>query len=150
MKTNIELKELAQQLAPYIAQELTRIPVFYGDPDRVKKGKGVKLINTFFNLSSGTVTIGDYTFFGNNVTILTGTHDITKKLEERKKSPTKGNDVHIGKGVWISSNAVIIGPCSIGDNAVIAAGSIVLPGVYEADSLYAGCPATLKKKINFN
>jgi acetyltransferase-like isoleucine patch superfamily enzyme len=144
-----QLKELAQKIAPHIAQELTRIPTFYGDRARLTCGHGVKLINTFFNLSSGCVKIGDHTFFGNNVTILTGTHDISKTLDERKKHPKKGNDIIIGNGVWIASGAVIIGPCEIGDNSVIAAGSILLPGKYDADCLYAGIPAKFKKKINF-
>ena len=132
-----ELSDLARKLAPLIAQELTRIPTFYGDKSRLKCEHGVKLVNTFFNLSSGNVTIGEHTFFGNNVTVLTGTHDISKIREERKKHPKKGNDIVIGKGVWIASNAVIIGPCTIGDKSVIAAGSILLPGEYKDNCLYA-------------
>lgn len=143
-----DLQTLARQLAPLIAQELLRQPRYYGGgPERVICGAGVKLINTFFNVNSGTVTIGDNSFFGHDVMCLTGSHDTSKFGEERKRFGRKGSDIVIGSGVWIASRAVILGPCRIGDNAVIAAGSVVLPGDYEANCLYAGAPAVLRKRL---
>ena len=143
-----DLAQLARQLAPLIAQELLRQPRYYGGgPERVVCGAGVKLINTFFNVNSGTVTIGDNSFFGHDVMCLTGSHDTSKFGEDRKRFGRKGSDIVIGAGVWIASRAVILGPCRIGDNSVIAAGSIVLPGDYEAGCLYAGAPATLRKRL---
>lgn len=147
--SNDELNRLAELLTPLISQRLLKTPTFWGPADRVSYSKSVKLVNTFFNLSSGKVVIGDNTFFGNHVSILTGTHDITQKDQNRKIVPKDGGDVIIGKGVWIASHAVIIGPCTIGDYAVIGAGSVVLPGIYEEGCLYAGSPATYKKHINF-
>lgn len=145
---NKDLAALARELAPYIAQELLRQPQYYGGgPDRVICGSGVKLINTFFNVNSGTVTIGDNSFFGHDVMCLTGSHDTSRFGEERKRFGRKGSDIKIGSGVWIASRAVILGPCVIGDNAVIAAGSVVLPGEYEANCLYAGVPAKLRKRL---
>ena len=34
--------------------------------------------NALFNVSGGDITIGEYAFFGHEVAVLTGTHDITK------------------------------------------------------------------------
>jgi len=149
---NLTLEEenlLAARLAPAISRYQKSTPFYYGDEARVHVSKKVKLVNTFFNLISGNVYIKSGTFFGNNVSVLTGTHDISLKDGLRKKAPTKGNDIHIGYGVWIASNATILGPCEIGDYAVIAAGSIVLPGKYEQGCLYAGVPAKFKKRIEF-
>ncbi len=145
-----QLKELASKLAPHIAFELTKTPVYYGNQGKVTCESNVKLANTFFNLNSGSVSIGEYTFFGNHVTVLTGSHNIQKLNKERQQYPRGGNDIVIGKGVWIASNSVILGPCTIGDNAVIASGAVLLPGVYKGNCLYAGVPAKLKKEINFN
>jgi acetyltransferase-like isoleucine patch superfamily enzyme len=145
-----DLQRLATLLTPIISKNLTTTPSYYGSKGQVTCGNSVSLMNTFFNLSSGNVIIGDYTFFGNNVSVLTGTHDITKKDYERLRAPIKGRDVIIGKGVWIASCSVIIGPCNIGDYAVIAAGSVVLPGTYDAGCVYTGIPATLKKQIKFD
>jgi acetyltransferase-like isoleucine patch superfamily enzyme len=151
--SNDQLLELAELLAPIltplISQRLLKIPTFWGKPSRVSYSKSVNLVNTFFNLSSGRVIIGDDTFFGNHVSILTGTHDITQKDQDRKIVSEDVGDVIIGKGVWIASHVVIIGPCTIGDYAVIGAGSVVLPGIYEEGCLYAGSPATYKKHIKF-
>ena len=149
---NLTLEEenlLASRLAPAISRYQNSTPFYYGNKSRVHAPKTVKLVNTFFNLMSGDVYIKTGTFFGNNVSVLTGTHDVTLKDGLRKKSPSKGNDIHIGHGVWIASNATILGPCEIGDYAVIAAGSVVVPGKYEQGCLYAGVPAKLKKRIEF-
>jgi|Laugrespbdmm15sd_2_1035082.scaffolds.fasta_scaffold02595_4 acetyltransferase-like isoleucine patch superfamily enzyme len=148
--SNDDLNKLAELLTPLISQRLLRTPSFWGSTKRLRCGASVELVNTFFNLSSGTVVIGDHTFFGNHVSVLTGTHDITQKDQIRKQHPKEGGDIVIGKGVWISSHSVIMGPCTIGDYAVIGAGSVLLPGVYEGGYLYAGSPAKSKKRIDFN
>ena len=144
---NEELLDLAKKLTPLIAFELTKTPVMYGNYGKVECESNVKLSNTFFNLNSGSVSIGEFTFFGNNVTVITGSHDISKTKKERWAFPRKGNDIVIGKGVWIASNAIILGPCTIGDNAVIASGSVVISGTYESNTFYAGVPAKYKRKI---
>ena len=40
--------------------------------------------NALFNVSGGTITVGKYAFFGHDVAILTGTHDIEKFGRERQ------------------------------------------------------------------
>jgi len=147
--TEEDLIKIANKVGPYVIDATLQTPRFLGGRQRLLCSKKVKIQNTFFNLNSGTVTIGDGTFFGSYVSVLTGTHNIELKGAERKKAPTKGSDIVIGQGVWIASHAIIIGPCTIGDNAVIAAGSVVTPGVYEAGCMYAGVPAKLKYKIDF-
>jgi acetyltransferase-like isoleucine patch superfamily enzyme len=145
-----QLRELAKQLAPYISQELLNQPSVWGDRSRLHLGDDVHVVNTFFNLSCGSVFIGNHAFFGNHCSVLTGTHPINKKNRERHWHPHDGNDIHIGEGVWIASHAIIIGPCKIGDHAVVASGSVLLPGEYEGGYLYAGSPAVKKRKIDFN
>jgi len=149
MLTEEDLKKIANKIGPYVVDATLQTPRFLGGRERLISSKKVKIQNTFFNLNSGTVTIGDGTFFGSYVSVLTGTHNIDVKGVKRKKAPTKGSDIVIGQGVWIASHAIIIGPCIIGDNAVIAAGSVVTPGTYEAGCMYAGVPAKLKYKIEF-
>ena len=49
----------------------------------------------------------------------------------------------------MGSNSVVLGPNQIGDNAVIAAGAIVIPNTNPpADTIYGGIPARLIKKID--
>ena len=54
--------------------------------------------------------------------------------------PKHGYDIKVGMGVWIGSRPVILGPCSIGDHAVIAAGPIVTEDVPSL-MVVAGVPA---------
>jgi acetyltransferase-like isoleucine patch superfamily enzyme len=108
------------------------------------------MMNTLFNTSSGFIEVGDYVFTGHNVSIITGTHDYNLLLSERMLNfPSSGRDIFIGKGVWIGSNAVILGPCRVGDHAVIAAGSIVLPRMdISTGTVVAGIPARPVKTIS--
>ena len=123
----------------------------YGDWNRVHIGTNVNLDNTMFNTNSGDIYIGDYSFTGQNVSIITGSHEITHINRLRQNFSNKNRDIVIGKGVWICSGAIILGPCEIGDNAVVAAGSVVLPNTkIESGTLYAGVPATRKKELKFD
>jgi acetyltransferase-like isoleucine patch superfamily enzyme len=106
---------------------------------------------TLFNTVSGHIYVGAWSFFGQDCAVLTGEHPSWKQLDNRQlEIVTECNHIVIGKGVWIASRAIIIGPCRIGDHAVIAAGSVVLPGDYEGGCLYAGNPAVFKKRIEFD
>ncbi len=57
-----------------------------------------------------------------------------------------GGDIIIGPGVWIGTNATVLGPCRIGENAAIAAGAVVLHDVAAFD-LVAGVPARRLRAI---
>ena len=121
--------------------------VFGGGVEKVVLGRNVKLVNTLLNVASGNICIGDDTFFGHNVMVITGIHDILKTGIERHDYPEVGRDIRIGRGVWIASGAIILGPCEIGDNAVVSAGSVVCGGVLEPNSVYAGIPARKVRQI---
>ena len=54
----------------------------------------------------------------------------------------KGERPTIGNNVTVNANAVVIGAISIGDNAIIGAGSVVTKNV-PADSVVVGNPARI-------
>ena len=142
--------EQIERIAQLVSQRLLSTPRAWENAERISVGKEVYVCNTLFNCSSGEISIGDYTFFGHNVCLLTGTHDIRKKGQERHDAiPASGRDIHIGKGVWIASNVTILGPCTIGDHAVIAAGSVVCGGDLPGGYVYGGIPAKQIKPIDF-
>lgn len=121
--------------------------LFGGAWDRVVLGNNVKLVNALLNVTAGAIHIGDDTFFGHNVCLLTGTHPVKNTFAERHAHPTSGRDIVIGRGVWVASNATILGPCTIEDHVVVAAGSVVTGGTLESGCLYAGVPARRIKKL---
>ena len=122
-------------------------PLIYGDPDRLHIHPTAILNNALFNLSSGDITIGEYAFFGHNVSILTGTHDWTKFGAERQVAvPSSGRDVVIEEGAWLSSHVIVVAPCRIGAHSVVGVGSLVLGNV-EPYTVVAGSPAKILRRI---
>lgn len=124
-------------------------PVIWGDKARLHISKYASVSSCMFNLNSGDIVIDDYVFAGSSVSILTGAHDYNLNgLARRETEIHKGNDIIIQKGVWLGSNCTILGPCEIGENAVIAAGAVVAPKTkVEPNAVYAGIPAKKIKDI---
>jgi acetyltransferase-like isoleucine patch superfamily enzyme len=91
--------------------------------------------------------VGEYAFFGHNVSVLTGTHDITTFGRERQLTiPRSGRDIVIEEGAWVASNAMVLGPCRIGANAVVGGGSLVI-GDVAPYMIVAGSPAKVLRTI---
>lgn len=136
---------LARPLAFYLAH----VPVFWGDSSRIIVGKNATLANTVFNCRSGKIIIEDNVFFGHNCLVLTGRHDFRLKDEGRILTvPEEGYDIIIRRGAWVASAVTVIGPCEIGEHAVVVAGTVVRenvpPGV-----IYGGSPAKVIGPIRF-
>lgn len=131
-----------------LSDKLLKVVSIFGPHNRVHLSPLCEMQNAMFNTMSGEIYVGDHTFCGSNVSIITGSHDVAARGKQRMEFTTKGNDIEIKNGVWLCSNAVILGPCTIHNNAVVAAGSVVLPGtVIGENELWAGVPAEYKKKI---
>lgn len=125
----------------YLRKKLLLTPVVYGPDGRVHLGQGVNLQNVILNTNSGEITIGDFSFFGHDCMVLTGKHDASlRDIARREDHQRSGNDINIGRGVWISSRVTILGGVSIADNAVIAAGAVVVSNCTEP-AIYGGIPA---------
>lgn len=90
--------------------------------------------NVFINKDSsinvrGKMKIGDNCLLGENVKIYDHDHIfyLDNRITESKKFTIK--DIIIGNNVWIGSNVTILKGVSIGDNCVIAAGSIITKSI---------------------
>ena len=152
-KENENTKSLVDdpQFIEEISQRLMNQTKVWGDKSRLNIHETACMVNTLFNTSSGSISVGAYTFTGHNVSILTGSHFIHKTLIDRMDYPRDGRDILIGSGVWLASNSIILGPCRIGDNAIVSAGSVVLPGtVIEANTLWGGNPAVFLRNIELD
>jgi acetyltransferase-like isoleucine patch superfamily enzyme len=125
-------------------------PRFYCAPEertRISISPTANINNALFNPASGNIVVEDFVFFGHNVSVITGTHDYSKVDSERMQSiPAEGRDITICRGAWIGSNCTILGPCVIGEHAVVAAGSVVNDDV-PAYVLAGGVPARAIRKI---
>lgn len=68
----------------------------------------------------GHIKIGDYCRFGNNVVIVDHDHNFKNQGEEFLIG-----EITIGDRVWIGANCTILKDVHIGDDCVIAAGSVI-------------------------
>lgn len=100
-----------------------------------------------FNLTivdDGEVYIGNRTMIGPNVTICTTGHPADPQYREMVAHYSL--PIHIGKNVWIGSNAVILPGVSIGDNTIIGAGSVVTRDI-PANVVAVGNPCRVSRMI---
>ena len=92
------------------------------------------------------IEIGQNSTLAYGVMVLTsadpnGPHNKLSKLYPPLKAPVK-----IGNDCWIGARSVILPGVTIGDCSVVAAGSVVTVDV-QPNTLVAGVPATVKKKL---
>jgi acetyltransferase-like isoleucine patch superfamily enzyme len=101
-------------------------PTISGPVSRVRVSPTAGLADVLINTIGGSVDIGEYVFFGHGVLLLTGTHDFRVTGPQRRVNrQTTDRNIVIERGAWIASGAVIIGPCRIGENAVIGCGCVI-------------------------
>lgn len=86
------------------------------------------------------VTIEDNVFVGPNVTF---TNDLYPRS---KQHPTEYAKTHLMKGCSIGANSTIVCGVTIGENAMIGAGSVVTKDI-PAGELWYGNPACFVKKV---
>lgn len=93
----------------------------------------------------GEISIGNDCLVGTNVSIINSDfHPIS--AAKRHGGGQKSKFVEIGNNVFIGSNVSICKGVHIGDNAVIANGSVVFDDV-KANTIVRGNPATFYKEI---
>ena len=96
----------------------------------------------FINGSNGII-IGDYSFFGTNVGLMSSNHDV---YDLRKLVKTK--PIEIGSYCWIGMNSVILPEVKLGDFTIVGAGSIVTKSFEEGHCVIAGNPARIIRLLN--
>ena len=107
--------------------------------------------NNYFNnnfsiiADRGTIIIGNRCLVGVNVSIVNSDFHPIRILDRHTTNYTC-KDVRIGNDVFIGSDVTILKGVNIGDNAVIANGSIVCEDV-EENTIVRGNPAVFYKKI---
>ena len=94
-------------------------------------------------LDGGGVEIGDRVFIGPNVGIYTANHPTD--VRRREQGYEWALPVKIGNKVWIGGGVTILPGVTIGDNTVIAAGSVVTKDI-PANVVAAGNPCKVIKE----
>ena len=113
----------------------------------VKIGKGVYIGHEvlFDRVFTDQISIGDNTSVGDR-SVITAHANIPSNTRLKKIYPRKVMPTKIGSGVWIMPNVIIAPGVTIGDEAVIATGSVVTKDV-PPRVLVAGVPAKVVKDL---
>lgn len=134
---------LAQLTGGPVHESVTLFPPLYSD-----FGKNITLGERIFINSGcsfqdqGGVTIGDDCLIGHNTVFATLNHD----LDPSRRADMHPSPVVIGRNVWIGSNVTILPGVSIGDDAVVAAASVVTKDIPE-QSITVGSPARVVRSV---
>ena len=120
------------------------IPPFYttgGVDIRVGRNVFVSQNCTFYDL--GGLDIADDVMIGPNVNIITSGHPVTPS---QRRAFVVARPIVIARNVWIAAAATILGGVTVGENSVVAAGSVVTRDI-PPNTLVGGNPARAIRSI---
>lgn len=120
------------------------VPPFYttgGTEIRVGRNVFVNQNCTFYDL--GGLDIADDVMIGPNVSIITSGHPLEPS---ERRNFVVARPIVIERNVWIAAGATIIGGVTVGENSVVAAGSVVTKDV-PPNTLVGGNPARVIRSI---
>ena len=120
------------------------IPPFYtAGGDEIHLGKNVFINQNCTLYDLGGLDIADDVMIGPNVSLITAGHPLEPS---QRRAVTIGKPIVIEKSVWIAAGATVIGGVTVGQNSVVAAGSVVTRDV-PPNTLIGGNPARVIRSI---
>ena len=134
-------KAFADLFKGSVPKGLTILAPFQIDfPLQMSFGKNVFINHSFTAMSIGGIDIEDNVQIGPNVTIVTDNHDLNDRYVLKCKP------VRICRNAWIGACVSIMPGVTVGNNAVVAGGAVVVKDV-PANSVVGGNPAKVIKYI---
>lgn len=140
-----EIRELMSRLTgKRLDETFVMFPPFYSDFGRnITIGKNVFINACCCFQDQGGISIGDGSFIGHKVVLATINHGYLPE----DRGTCYPAPISIGTNSWIGSNATILQGVTIGDNAIVAAGAVVMQDV-APDTIVGGVPAKFIKTIH--
>jgi acetyltransferase-like isoleucine patch superfamily enzyme len=139
-----EIRELLRQITGSEIDESVNIftPLYinYGKHTKIGKNVFINFDCTFLDL--GGITIEDGVLIAPKVSLLSEGHPIDP--DNRHALVPKA--IHIKKNAWIGAGVTVLQGVTIGENSVVAAGSVVSKDVPD-NVIVGGTPAKIIKEI---
>lgn len=117
---------------------------FIGSPQITIGDRTFVNVGVFFD-GLGYITIGDHVHIAMEVMLLTSTHEFGDS--DRRAGTLTASQIDIADGAWVGARAIILPGVTIGQGAVIAAGSIVTTSC-DPNTVYAGSPARPVRRLD--
>ena len=148
INTSTTTKEVRERLVELtgsgIDETTTIFPPFHTNFGRqLRIGKNVFINHGCSCLDLGGITIGDNVLIGPRVNLVSENHPV----DPAQRAFLIGMPVTIEDNVWIGAAATILPGVTVGENSVVAAGSVVTKDV-PPNSIVGGVPAKLIKTID--
>ena len=135
------LREITRSEVPDTVRVFTPLNINYGPG--VRFGDDCFLNFGCTLLAIGGITIGDGAFIGPHCVLATEYHP--EDPATRHTLLTK--PIAIGRNAWLGANVTVLAGVTIGENAIVAAGSVVTKDVPD-NMVVAGTPAKVIREIN--
>jgi galactoside O-acetyltransferase len=118
-------QRLLREMFAEIGEDCYLEPPFHANwgGRHVHFGKGVYANFGFTAVDDTHIYVGDCCQFGPNVVLATAGHPIDPDL--RRQGYQYNKPIRIGKNCWLGAGVIVLPGVTIGDNAVIGAGSVV-------------------------
>ena len=114
--------------------------------DLIKFGMGVHFGNRIFLDGRGGITIGDNVIFAPEVAVISYNHDYTTPDWKPYGPGIIEKPIEIGPHSWFGLRTIILPGSKIGEHVISGAGSVI-SGEIEPNSIVAGNPARIIKKL---
>ncbi|MFA6116136.1 MAG: sugar O-acetyltransferase [Sphingomonas sp.] len=118
-------------------------PFFTTGGENIRVGRNVFINQNCTMYDLGGIDIADEVMIGPNVSLITSGHPVDPA---QRREAVIAKPIAIERNVWIAANVTIIGGVTIGENSVVAAGSVVTRDV-PPDTLVGGNPARVIRSI---
>lgn len=107
--------------------------------------------NVIFNFNvclvdDADIFIGDDCLIGPGCHIITAQHPISPMLRKGEDKLQYNKPIHLGNNVWLGAGVIVLPGVTIGDNSIVAAGSVVTHSV-GSNVIVAGTPAKVLRQI---
>lgn len=98
----------------------------------------------------GSITIGEGTFITRDAKLIAHDHSVYRlPPDDAGKRDDGRGTIHLGKKVFVGAGAIILRNVTVGDNAIISAGSVVGRDV-PANVVVMGNPARVIKEFSIS
>lgn len=140
-------EQIRQQFSRIIGQELDEsfslfLPFTTDFGKNIKVGKNVFINSGCRFQDQGQIIIEDECLIGHNVVLATINHDYNPS----NRRTMYLNPIVLKKKTWIGSNSTILPGVTVGENSIVAAGSVVTKDV-SANTIVGGNPAKFISKL---